>query len=74
MRFYKEKKKDVIPQVRTITRYGTGSVILFNYAKSPISTKRRFRISELTSNVPYAVRSVLRNDLTPKKLKNENRM
>ena len=74
MRFYKEKKEDVIPQVRTITRYETGSVILFNYAKSPISTKRRFRINELTSNVPYAVRSVLRNDLTPKKLKNENRM
>ena len=62
MRFYKKKKEDVIPQVRTITRYGTGSVILFNYAKSPISTKRRFRINELTSNVPYAVRSVLRND------------
>ncbi len=74
MGFYKKKKEDVIPQVRTITRYGTGSVILFNYAKSPISTKRRFRINELTSNVPYAVRSVLRNDLTPKKLKNENRM
>ena len=26
---------NVIPQVRTITRYGTGSVILFNYAESP---------------------------------------
>ena len=25
----------VIPQVRTITRYGTGSVILFNCAESP---------------------------------------
>ncbi len=25
-----------IPQVRTITRYGTGSVILFNCAESPI--------------------------------------
>ena len=36
MRFYKKKKEDVIPQVRTITRYGTGSVILFNYAESPI--------------------------------------
>ena len=29
-------KETVIPQVRTITRYGTGSVILFNYAESPI--------------------------------------
>ena len=28
----------VIPQVRTITRYGTRSVILFNYAESPIET------------------------------------
>jgi len=28
-------KETVIPQVRTITRYGTGSVILFNYAESP---------------------------------------
>ena len=28
----------VIPQVRTITRYGTGSVILFNYAESPRET------------------------------------
>ena len=26
-------KETVIPQVRTITRYGTGSVILFNYAE-----------------------------------------
>jgi len=29
-------KEAVIPQVRTITRYGTGSVILFNYAESPL--------------------------------------
>ena len=28
----------VIPQVRTITRYGTGSVILFNCAESPVET------------------------------------
>ena len=28
-------KETVIPQVRIITRYGTGSVILFNYAESP---------------------------------------
>ena len=35
---------------------------MFDYAESPISTQRRFRISELTSNVPYAVRSTLRND------------
>ena len=61
-----------VPQVRTITRYGTGSVILFNYAESPIENVsigdyslrfvKEFRINELTSNVPYAVRSVLRND------------
>ncbi len=59
-----------VPQVRTITRYGTGSIILFNYAESPIETfsigdyslrfVKEFRINELTSNVPYAVRSVLR--------------
>ncbi|MBR4584071.1 MAG: hypothetical protein IKO34_09770 [Bacteroidales bacterium] len=27
-----------VPQVRTITRYGTGSVLLFNYAESPLKT------------------------------------
>ena len=58
-----------VPQVRTITRCGTWSVILFNYAESPIETfsiedyslrfVKEFRINELTSNVPYAVRSVL---------------
>ncbi|MBQ2542917.1 MAG: hypothetical protein II554_06135 [Bacteroidales bacterium] len=32
------------------------------YPKSPLSTQRRFRINRLTSNVPYAVRYVLRND------------
>ena len=57
---------------QTITRYGTGSVILFNCAESPIETfsigdyslrfVKEFRINELTSNVPYAVRSVLRNE------------
>ncbi len=54
----------VIPQVRTITRYGTRSVILFNYAESPVKNefKRRFRTDRLTSNIPFAVRFVLRND------------
>ena len=49
---------------QTLTRYGTGSVILFNYAESPVENdfRRRFRIDRLTSNVPYAVRFVLRND------------
>ncbi len=47
---------------QTYTRYRMGSVVMFNCAESPISTQRRFRISELTSNVPYAVRSTLRND------------
>ena len=32
------------------------------YPKSPLNTQRRFRINRLTSNVPYAVRFVLRND------------
>jgi hypothetical protein len=41
MEICEKKKKDVIPQVRTITRYETGSVILFNCAESPISTQRR---------------------------------
>ena len=47
---------------QTYTRYGTGSVVMFDYAESPISTQRRFRTDRLTSNVPYAVRFVLRND------------
>ena len=55
-------KQVVIPQVRTYTRYGTGSVVMFDYAESPLCPAGRFRISELTSNVPYAVRSTLRND------------
>lgn len=33
-----------------------------NYPQSPMCTQRRFRINELTSTVPYAVRSILRND------------
>ena len=32
------------------------------YPKSPLCTNGRFRINRLTSNVPYAVRFVLRND------------
>jgi len=38
--YYQIKKQNdpVIPQVRTITRYGTESDILFNYAESPIET------------------------------------
>jgi hypothetical protein len=59
----KGKKEYVIPQVRTYTRYGMWSVVMFDYAESPITSQRRllslFRISELTSNVPYAVRSTL---------------
>ena len=57
-----KQNETVIPQIRTYTRYRMGSVVMFNCAESPISTQRRFRISELTSNVPYAVRSTLRND------------
>ncbi|MBQ2351860.1 MAG: hypothetical protein II394_06570 [Bacteroidales bacterium] len=34
----KEQNDSVIPQVRTITRNGTGSVILFNCAESPMET------------------------------------
>ena len=53
-------------------RYGTGSVILFNCAESPVENvsigdyfvrlQATFRTSELTSNVPFAVRSAFRND------------
>ncbi|MBR5983806.1 MAG: hypothetical protein IK025_08845 [Bacteroidales bacterium] len=35
---YNTKKQPVIPQVITITRYGTGSVILLNCAESPTET------------------------------------
>ena len=31
--------KKVIPQVRTYTRYGTGSVVMFDYAESPRETE-----------------------------------
>ena len=31
-------KQNVIPQVRTYTRYGTGSVVMFDYAESPLET------------------------------------
>ena len=64
----------VISEASRNTRYGTESVVktairnvACNLAK-PASNlllcyySRRFRISELTSNVPYAVRSTLRND------------
>ena len=47
---------------QTYTRYITERVVMFDYAKSPNIIQWRFRISELTSNVPYAVRSTLRND------------
>ena len=50
----------VIAEARAHTRYGTGSVVMFDCAESP--TKRRFRTDRLTSIVPYAVRFVLRND------------
>ena len=40
---------------QTYTRCVTGSVVMFDYAESPLCTNGRFRISELTSNVPYAV-------------------
>ncbi len=65
-------KKTVIPQVRTITRYGTGSVILFNCAESPsepllkgdysLRFVREFRTDRLTRLVSTPVRFVLRND------------
>ena len=67
-------KETVIPQIRTITRYGTWSVILFNCAErnslvkqseqSPTKNdfRMRFRTDRLTSIVPYAVRFALRND------------
>ena len=56
-------KGGVISEASRNTRYGTESVV-----KTAIRNlllcyySRRFRISELTSNVPYAVRSTLRND------------
>ena len=55
----------VISEASRNTRYGTESVV-----KTAIRNlllcyySRRFRISELTSNVPYAVRSTLRNDFS----------
>jgi len=59
-----QMKEAVIPQIRTITRYGTWSVILFNCAESPTKNdfRMRFRTDRLTSIVPYAVRFALRND------------
>ena len=43
------------------------------YAKSPLGTQGRFRINRLTSNVPYAVRFVLRNDCKVIKINNIKR-
>ena len=68
MEISEKKKKDVIPQVRTITRYDAGSVILFNCAESPIRTQRRllslfrdfqFRTNEFSRLVHMPVHSVL---------------
>ncbi len=42
---------------------------MFDYAESPLCTIWRFRINELTSNVPFAVRSVLRNDNVEAKIR-----
>jgi len=62
------------PQIRTYTRYGTGSVVMFDYAKRNSLVKQseqspsknrfhwRFRIDRLTKLVPTLVRFVLRND------------
>ena len=51
-------------QMQTYTRYGTGSVVMFDYAESPVRDKfkRRFRTDRLTRLVPAPVRFVLRND------------
>ena len=59
---YYKKNVTVIPQVRTYTRNGTESVVMFDYAESPLSTNRRFRTNEFTRLVPTPVHSVLRND------------
>ncbi len=59
---YYKKNVIVIPQVRTYTRNGTESVVMFDYAESPISTLERFRTNEFTRLVPAPVHSVLRND------------
>ena len=59
--YYKKNVTD-IPQVRTYTRNGTESVVMFDYAESPISTQGRFRTNEFTRLVPTPVHSVLRND------------
>ena len=53
----------VISEASRNTRYGTGSVV--KTAVRNLLTyfiENRFRTSELTSNVPYAVRSTFRND------------
>ena len=62
----------VISEASRNTRYGTGSVVktavrnlLTDYYRTDYSLRfvREFRISELTSNVPFAVRSAFRNDM-----------
>ena len=63
-------KGSVIPQIRTYTRYGTGSVVMFDCAESPTCTDMRlltacreflFRTDMLTRLVPASIRFVLRN-------------
>ena len=44
------------------TRYGTGSEVNTVIRNLLCGTNGRFRINELTSTVPCAVRSILRND------------
>ena len=45
-------KQNVIPQVRTYTRYGTGSVVMFDYAESPFETFQ-LEIGFAELKVPY---------------------
>ncbi len=49
----------VISEASRNTRYGTESVVKTAIRNLLKNTDGRFRINELTSNVPYAVRSVL---------------
>ena len=64
----KELNRHFGSQTEPVTR--NGELCEDGYPKSPLCTNGRFRINELTSNVPYAVRSVLWNDDKGKQCEN----
>ena len=64
-------KVDVIPQVRTITRYGTGSVILFNCAESPVENVSKGDSVQTGSQATFLMLFALSYGMTEKNRKKQ---